>query len=260
MQVRDWAVVCRDVAAVMVVAVVIMRLPRDAEAQSNLPKCITNQTANWTNCFGAAKLIWGDYYQGEWRDGKPHGYGVFTSGGGADGRSVGLSISGEWRYGKLNGLGTEYRDGKIVRRGIWANDEFVGPPPQVGVGSSIPLIKESGTFKVSVVINGVIPLHFMVDSGAADVSIPADVVGTLIRTGTLTDNDFVGEQIYRLADGSRIKSKTFRIRQLKVGDRVVENVLGSIADVNGSLLLGQSFLSRFKKVSFDYGQGVLVLE
>ena len=100
----------------------------------------------------------------------------------------------------------------------------------------------------------------MVDSGASDVSIPADVVMTLIRTGTLKDQDFVGEQTYRLADGSKVKSKTFRIRQLKVGGRVVDNVLGSIADVNGSLLLGQSFLSRFKSVKFDYAQGVLVLK
>ena len=57
-----------------------------------------------------------------------------------------------------------------------------------------------------------------------------------------------------------MKTKTFRIRSLKVGDKVVENVLGSVADVKGSLLLGQSFLSRFKKVSFDYSQGTLVLE
>ena len=109
-------------------------------------------------------------------------------------------------------------------------------------------------------INGIIPLHFIVDSGASDVSIPSDVVLTLVRTGTITDSDFLGEQTYVLADGSRVKSKTFRIRSLKVGDRVVENVLGSVADVKGSLLLGQSFLSRFKKVSFDYSQGTLVLE
>ena len=55
-------------------------------------------------------------------------------------------------------------------------------------------------------------------------------------------------------------SVTFRIRQLQVGDRTVTNVLGSVAKMDGSLLLGQSFLSRFKRVSFDYGQGVLVLE
>ena len=122
------------------------------------------------------------------------------------------------------------------------------------------VVGEGGTFLVPVLINGIIPLHFTVDSGAAHVSIPADVVMTLTRTGTITDSDFVGEQTYILADGRRIKSKTFRIRQLKVGDRLIENVLGSISDVNGSLLLGQSFLSRFKKVSFDYSQGLLVLE
>lgn len=126
--------------------------------------------------------------------------------------------------------------------------------------SKITLMKEGGVYKVPVMVNGVIPLHFMVDSGAADVSIPADVVMTLIRTGTLSDQDFVGEQIYRLADGSTVKSKTFRIRRLKVGDKVVDNVMASVANVNGSLLLGQSFLSRFKSVKFDYAQGMLVLE
>ena len=124
----------------------------------------------------------------------------------------------------------------------------------------IALIKEGGTFKVPVLINGTLPLNFTVDSGAAHVSIPADVVTTLVRTGTITNADFLGDRTYGLADGSTVKYKTFRIRQIKVGDRVIENVLGTMADVNGSLLLGQSFLSRFKRVSFDYSLGVLVLE
>jgi clan AA aspartic protease (TIGR02281 family) len=119
------------------------------------------------------------------------------------------------------------------------------------------LIRESGTFKIPVRINGVLELHFTVDSGASDVTIPADVVRTLVRTGTISESDFIGEQTYRLADGSTIRSATFRIRQLQVGDRTVTNVLGSVANVNGSLLLGQTFLSRFQRVSFDYGQGVL---
>jgi clan AA aspartic protease (TIGR02281 family) len=122
------------------------------------------------------------------------------------------------------------------------------------------MIREAGTFKIPVRINGVLELQFTVDSGASDVTIPVDVVTTLIRTGTIRDTDFVGEQTYRLADGSTIRSRTFRLRQLQVGDRTITNVLGSVASVDGSLLLGQSFLSRFQRVSFDYGQGVLVLE
>jgi Aspartyl protease len=42
---------------------------------------------------------------------------------------------------------------------------------------------QGGTFVIPVLINGQITLNFTIDSGAADVSIPADVVSTLIRTG-----------------------------------------------------------------------------
>jgi predicted aspartyl protease len=83
---------------------------------------------------------------------------------------------------------------------------------------------------------------------------------TLIRTGTLSDTDFIGHEIYQLADGSRVPSETFRIRVLKVGDREIENVTGSIARVEGSLLLGQSFLKRFKSWSIDNQRQVLLLD
>ena len=82
---------------------------------------------------------------------------------------------------------------------------------------------------------------------------------TLMRMGTIRDTDFIGEKTYTLADGSKVKSKTFRIRSLKVGDRVLENVTGSVADKKGSLLLGQSFLGRFKSWSIDNSRHALLL-
>ena len=83
---------------------------------------------------------------------------------------------------------------------------------------------------------------------------------TLIRAGTIRDTDFIGERTYVLSDGSRVQSKTFRIRTLKVGDRVLDNVTGSVTSTKGSLLLGQSFLGRFKSWSIDNNRHVLVLE
>jgi hypothetical protein len=133
------------------------------------------------------------------------------------------------------------------------------PLPQNTI-SNINLVRVSGVYKIPVRINDVLNLNFTVDSGASDVTIPADVVLTLVRTGTISDNDFVGEQTYVLADGRRIRSRTFRLRQLTVGDRTISNVMASVADVQGSLLLGQSFLSRFRRVSFDNTRGVLALE
>jgi hypothetical protein len=53
-----------------------------------------------------------------------------------------------------------------------------------GVGQSsrivIPLNNESGIFVIPVEIKGKITLDLVVDSGASDVSVPADVVSVLI--------------------------------------------------------------------------------
>jgi predicted aspartyl protease len=44
-----------------------------------------------------------------------------------------------------------------------------------------------------------------------------------------------------------------------VGGKVLENVTGSVAPVRGGLLLGQSFLSRFKSWSIDNRRQILIL-
>jgi predicted aspartyl protease len=72
-----------------------------------------------------------------------------------------------------------------------------------------------------------------------------------VRTGTITDTDFIGEKTYVLANGSEQHTATFMIKSLKVGGIVVENVRGGVAPAQGSLLLGQSFLERFKSWSID---------
>jgi clan AA aspartic protease (TIGR02281 family) len=132
--------------------------------------------------------------------------------------------------------------------------------PKRTIQGHVPLRMDGGTFVVPVQINGIMTLEFVIDSGAADVSLPADVVSTLMRAGSIKDTDFIGRQTYVLADGSKSHSATFVIRTLKVGNTVLENVSGSVASAQGSLLLGQSFLKRFKSWSIDNANQELVLE
>jgi hypothetical protein len=75
----------------------------------------------------------------------------------------------------------------------------------------------------------------------------------------VTDEDFLGKQTYVLADGSKVPSQQFRIRSLKVGNKAIENVVASIASVNATILLGQSFLSKFKSWSVDNEKHTLIL-
>jgi hypothetical protein len=122
--------------------------------------------------------------------------------------------------------------------------------PQLATRSSLEdevrLEPINGIFAVPVIINESVKIPFVLDSGAADVQIPADVVSTLVRTGTLSEADFTGEGIYVFANGGRLRSPHFNIREIRIGERVVRNVPASVGLADSpSALLGQSFLSRF---------------
>ena len=132
------------------------------------------------------------------------------------------------------------------------------PKPAVPT-EEVPLKAEGGALLVPVVINDSVKLDFMLDSGASVVTIPADVAMTLIRTGTLTQADYLGRETFQLADGRKMPSTILRIRTLKVGDIVVHDVQASVTDSKGSLLLGQTFLARLTTWSIDNGRHVLVL-
>jgi hypothetical protein len=128
-----------------------------------------------------------------------------------------------------------------------------------GNATEVRLHNRDGTFEVPVTINGAMTLPFAIDSGSSDVSVSAGVMEKLIQAGTVSRADILGKQTYHLADGSSVSNETFRIHVLKVGDREVRDVMGSVTNDTDSLLLGQSFLTRFRSWSIDNRRQVLVL-
>lgn len=133
--------------------------------------------------------------------------------------------------------------------------------PLTNAITSIPMKKKNGVYEIPVVINGVLKLDFIFDAGAADISISPDIALTLIRTGTVKDEDFIGTENYKLADGSIVKSKVFLLKEIQLGDKKVNNMKASISNsLKSPLLLGQSVLNKFGKVTIDYNKGVIVFE
>jgi len=133
------------------------------------------------------------------------------------------------------------------------------PPSGIVSEEVIKMDQVGGIFVVPVRFNGVITLNAIVDSGASDVSVPADLVLTLMRANTITEEDFLGQKTYVLADGSKVPSHQFRIRSLQVGSKTIRNVVATVASSNADILLGQSFLGKFKSWSVDNVKHALVL-
>lgn len=114
-------------------------------------------------------------------------------------------------------------------------------------------------YHVQVTVNDAVALPFVVDSGAAEVTIPADVARTLVRAGTLTEEDFLPGRTYTLADGSTLRSARVTLRSLRIGPTRLANVTAVIAPPDGSLLLGQSALERLGDWRLDLEKQALVL-
>jgi hypothetical protein len=123
----------------------------------------------------------------------------------------------------------------------------------------IPLVRRSGGLIAPVIVNNSIKLDFIVDSGASDVSIPADVFSRLVSANTVTQADITGIRNYKNADGEVFQSKTFLIRSLKIGNVEAPRVQAKVSPSNAPPLLGQSFLKRFKSWSIDNSTQELIL-
>ena len=119
-------------------------------------------------------------------------------------------------------------------------------------------LSKTGIYQIPVEVNGVLKISFILDSGASDVSISPDIALTLIKTGTITQSDFIGVQEYVFANGSKATSNVFILKEIKIGDLVIKNVRASISNsINSPMLLGQSVLQQLGKFTIDNKRHIL---
>ena len=82
--------------------------------------------------------------------------------------------------------------------------------PRSAPAEQIPLEPEHGIYMVPVRVNQAVSIPFVLDSGASEVAIPADVFMTLLRSRSVTEHDCIGDVIFITADGTRHKSSAIR--------------------------------------------------
>jgi clan AA aspartic protease (TIGR02281 family) len=131
--------------------------------------------------------------------------------------------------------------------------------PLPSFADQIPLEQEHGVYMVPVRINQAVTIPFIVDSGASELAIPADVFRTLMRSHSVKDIDFIGDGVFVTADGTKHTSQRFVLREVTVGRHVINDVVANVVPIEGDPLLGQSFLSRLPSWSIDNKAHVLNL-
>lgn len=121
----------------------------------------------------------------------------------------------------------------------------------------IPFTKDGGVCKVKCSING-LPLHFIFDTGAADVSISTIEASFMAKNDYLSPSDIIGKQNYMTADGNIIEGTVVNLKDVKLGSLHLNNIKASVVrNQSAPLLLGQSVLSKLGKIEIDNAKKVL---
>ena len=121
----------------------------------------------------------------------------------------------------------------------------------------IPFTQESGVCKVKCAING-LPLHFIFDTGATDVSISSVEATFMAKNDFLSSSDIIEKQNYQTADGNITEGTVINLKDVKLGSLHLNNIKASVVRNQAApLLLGQSVLSKLGKIEIDNTKKVL---
>ena len=127
----------------------------------------------------------------------------------------------------------------------------LGERDKAGSVAELPFTLQGGVCRVKCAING-LPLYFVFDTGAADVSISSVEANFMLKNGYLTNADFLGKQNYVSATGEIHEGTVINLREVRVGDVVLRDIKASvIKHQSAPLLLGQSCFRRFGTVEVD---------
>ena len=123
--------------------------------------------------------------------------------------------------------------------------------------SEIPFEKDNGVFKVKCKING-LPLHFVFDTGASDVTLSMVEATFMMKNGYLNEKDVIGSQRYMNANGDVDVGTIVNLKDVDFGGQCLNNVRASVVrNQKAPLLLGQSVLGRLGKIEIDNDRNVL---
>lgn len=123
----------------------------------------------------------------------------------------------------------------------------------------IQLYESGGVSMLKVNIGG-IDANVILDSGASDLSVPFALEEMLLENKVISEKDYLQPGLYTIADGSIKIANRFVVPYVIVDGVSVKDVQCSTNESEDIILLGKSFLNRFKSWKIENELNQLILE
>lgn len=128
---------------------------------------------------------------------------------------------------------------------------------RIRCGTKVKMESEGGVYLVPITVNG-LDLKFIFDTGASSICISSAEAAVMVRQGKISQDDVLGQQRFQDATGGISVGTVVNLRTVEIGRIVLQNVEATVVDnIAAPLLLGQTALAKFGKVTIDYNNNTI---
>ena len=125
--------------------------------------------------------------------------------------------------------------------------------------TTLTMQKGNGVYTVPCKVNG-LPLDFIFDTGASDVSISLTEAIFMLKNNLLSKSDIIGSEYYKDATGKISEGTKIILRKVEIGGITLTDVEASVVhQMAAPLLFGQSAMTKLGQFQFDPGTGMLTI-
>lgn len=119
-------------------------------------------------------------------------------------------------------------------------------------GTKVKMEAAGGVYLVPINVNG-LDLKFIFDTGASSICISSAEATVMVRQGKITKDDILRQQQFQDATGGISVGTIINLKTVEIGGIVLHDVEANVVDnIQAPLLLGQTALAKFGKISIDY--------
>lgn len=121
-------------------------------------------------------------------------------------------------------------------------------------GTKVKMEADGGVYLVPITVNG-LDLKFIFDTGASSICISSAEATVMVRQGQITRDDILRQQQFQDATGRVSVGTMVNLKTVDIGGIVLHDVEATVVDnIQAPLLLGQTALAKFGKISIDYDE------
>lgn len=143
---------------------------------------------------------------------------------------------------------------------IMSRSESISKDPFALNDNVVKMTSSNSVYYIPIEINDT-KMDIIFDTGASSISISETEALFLLKHGKLDEDDILSSISFQDATGTISNGTLINLKKVQIGNKVLNDIEATVVhNLDAPILLGQSALSKFGRLTIDYNKNEIIFE